>query len=195
MNFELLKKLVNELNSTNSTNDKKAILSRPEYNDDFIKQVFVATYDPFKKYYITPSNLRKNKDLVTASDLNLFELLDKLSSREVTGHEAIGLVNGFVLKNFSYEELIYNIFDRNLKTRTTSSIINKVHKKLVPVYDIPLAKKYEEHMKKVKFDVDRWFASRKLDGLRCNAIIDHDGNIEMKSRTGNPFLTLDLVVA
>ncbi|GAI80717.1 unnamed protein product, partial [marine sediment metagenome] len=77
---------------------------------------------------------------------------------------------------------------------TTSSIINKVHKKLIPTFDVTLAKRYEEHMKKVKFDKDVWYASRKLDGLRCVGVIDYDGGIEMKSRTGIPFNTLQLVI-
>jgi DNA ligase-1 len=127
------------------------------------------------------------------NNFDLFYLLDKLSNREITGHDALADVNGFILNNPGYEELIYNIFDRNLKTRTHDKIINKVFKDLIPTYDIPLAKKYEEHMKKVKFDIDAWYASRKLDGLRCNAIIDAKGEIEIRSRTGKPFHTLELV--
>ena len=194
MNFKLLQLLVDELNSTNSMNDKKDILSKPEYNDQFIKDVFVATYNPFVQYYVTPANLKKNSNLSTINNFDLFELLDELSSRKITGHAALGTVNGFILNNPGFEELIYNIFDRNLKTRTTSSIINKVHKKLIPTFDVVLAKKYEDHMKKVKFDIDTWLASRKLDGLRCVAIIDHEGNVEIKSRTGNTFHTLQRVI-
>ncbi len=194
MNFKLLQELVDELNSSNSTLDKTAVLSKEEYNDQFIKDVFVATYNPFVKYSVTPANLKKNPELCSPNNYDLFELLDKLSNREITGHDAISAVNGFIQNHLGYDELIYNIFDRNLKTRTTSSIINKVHKKLIPTFDVTLAKKYEEHMKKVNFDKDVWFASRKLDGLRCVAIIDYDGGIEMKSRTGIPFNTLQLVI-
>jgi DNA ligase-1 len=194
MNFKLLQELVDELNSSNSTLDKIAVLSKEEYNDQFIKDVFVATYNPFVKYNVTPANLKKNPELCSPNNYDLFELLDKLGNREITGHDAISAVNGFIQNHLGYEELIHNIFDRNLKTRTTSSIINKVHKKLIPTFDVTLAKKYEEHMKKVNFDKDVWFASRKLDGLRCVAIIDYDGSIEMKSRTGIPFNTLQLVI-
>jgi DNA ligase-1 len=194
MNFKLLQQLVDELNSSNSMNDKKSILFKSEYNDQFIKDAFIATYNPFVQYYVTPANLKKNSNLCVPNDLDLFDLLNKLSSREITGHDAIGTVNGFILNHPGFEELIYNIFDRNLKTRTTSSIINKVHKKLIPTFDVVLAKKYEDHIKKVKFDIDRWFASRKLDGLRCVAIIDNFGDIKIKSRTGNTFHTLQLVI-
>ena len=194
MNFKLLQELVDELNSSNSTLDKTAVLSKEVYNDQFIKDVFVATYNPFVKYGVTPANLKKNPELCSPNNYDLFELLDKLSNRELTGHDAISAVNGFIQDYVWYEELIHNIFDRNLKTRTTSSIINKVHKKLIPTFDVTLAKKYEDHMKKVNFDKDVWYASRKLDGLRCVAIIDADGTVEMKSRTGIMFNTLQLVI-
>ena len=104
MNFKLLQQLVDELNSTNSMNDKKDILSKPEYNDQFIKDVFVATYNPFVQYYVTPANLKKNSNLSTINNFDLFELLDELSSRKITGHDAIGTVNVFILNNPGFEE-------------------------------------------------------------------------------------------
>ena len=194
MEFELLKQLVDELNSSNSTLDKINVLSLEKYNNDFIKKVLVATYNPFAKYYVTSANLRKNSNLVTSNNYDLFELLDLLDKRKITGHEAISVINGFIQNHEEYKELIYNIFDRNLKTRTSESIINKVHEDLIPTFDVCLAKKYEDHQKKVDFDKDRWLASRKLDGLRCIGLIDHAGNIEMRSRTGNLFTTLQLVI-
>jgi len=191
-NYALLKEFVDELNSSNSTLDKTAVLQKPEYDDPFIKKVLVATHNPFVQYYVTPKNLKKRSDLVSETNANLFTILDWLSSRAVTGHDAITLVNSYIKNHQGYEELIYNIFDRNLKTRTSEKIINKVHKGLIPTFDVVLAKKYEDHMKKVNFK-DGWWASRKLDGLRCICIIDAAGDIEFRSRTGKPFHTLDLV--
>ena len=195
MNFKLLQFLVSELNSSNSTLDKTRTLSKPEYDDDFIKKVLVATHNPFIQYYVTSKNLIKRSDLCSPNDLDFFELLDKLSSRVLSGHDALATVNGFIENHKEYAELIYNVLDRNLKTRTGDKIINKVFPKLIPTYNVPLAKKYEEHMKKVKFDIDSWFASRKLDGLRCTAIIDALGVVTLRSREGNEFLTLDKVKA
>lgn len=194
MNFKLLQQLVDELNSSNSTLDKVNVLSKVKYNNQFIKDVLVATYNPYVKYGVTSSYLKKNANLATPNNYDLFELLDKLSSREITGHEGISIVNGFIQNHLEYEELIYNILDRNLKTRTTSTIINKVYKNLIPTFDVTLAKKYEDYQNKVNFLNNTWFASRKLDGLRCVAIIDALGDIEMMSRTGIAFNTLQLVI-
>jgi hypothetical protein len=59
MNFKLLQKVVDELNSTNSTNDKKVILEKYK-NDEFIKKVLYYTYNPFYQYYVTQTTLEKN---------------------------------------------------------------------------------------------------------------------------------------
>ena len=193
-NYPLLQKLVDELNSSNSTLDKTAVLQKPEYNDPFIKAVIVATHNPFVQYYVTPKNLKKRSDLVASSNTDLFSMLKVLSERTVRGHDAISLVNGYIRNFPGYEELIYNIFDRNLKTRTSDKIVNKVFPNLIPTFDVVLAKKYEDHQKKVDFATQRWYASRKLDGLRCIAIIDENGDIKLYSRTGKLFTTLGLVV-
>jgi len=193
MNFELLKEFIDALNASNSTLAKTAVLSDSKYHNQFLKDVMVATYNPFVKYYVTPANLIKNKELCNPQGLHLFDLLNKLSNREVTGHDAIALVNGFVSEHKQYEDIIHNIIDRNLKTRVTESIINKVHKKLIPTFDVVLAKPFEDHMKKVNFTTQLWYASRKLDGLRCVVIIHYDGSVEIKSRTGMDFTTLALI--
>ena len=77
MDFKLLQKVVDELNSTNSTNDKKVILEKYK-DDEFIKKVLYYTYNPFYQYYVTPTTLEKNysDDLVTLYKFSdLFEIL------------------------------------------------------------------------------------------------------------------------
>jgi len=195
MNFKLLEQLITELNVSNSTLDKIKTLSKPEYNDEFVKGVLKATHNPFKQYYVTPKNLKKKSNLVApiAKYADLFDLLRDLNARKITGYEAISEVNAFILNNKEFEEIIYNIFDRNLKTRVSEKIINKVFNDLVPTFDVALANKFDEKMAlRVSFK-DAWYASRKLDGLRCFGIIDEEGVIKMCSRSGNEFLTLDVV--
>ena len=78
MDFKLLQKVVDELNSTNSTNDKKIILAKYK-DDDFIKKVLYYTYNPFYQYYVTPATLEKkyDDDLGTLYEFSdLFEMLD-----------------------------------------------------------------------------------------------------------------------
>jgi DNA ligase-1 len=103
------------------------------------------------------------------------------------------MVNGYISEHSEHTDLIYNIIDRNLKTRVDVSLINKVWPNLIPTFDVALANKYENFEKKVNLNNGTWFASRKLDGVRVITIIDNEGNINFYSRNGKPFLTLDKV--
>jgi DNA ligase-1 len=83
------------------------------------------------------------------------------------------------------------MIDRNLKTRSTASMINKVKPGLIPTFDVALAKAFDEKtQKKVDWN-DCWFVSRKLDGVRCLTVIDENGEPKFFSRQGKEFLTLD----
>jgi DNA ligase-1 len=111
----------------------------------------------------------------------------------VTGHSAIQSVNGFIEKNKEFADVIYDVIDRNLKTRATTTLINSVMPGTVPTFDVALAEKFEGNEKKVNFDSGEWWASRKLDGVRCLAVIDENGDIKFYSRAGNEFLTLGVL--
>lgn len=192
--FKILRQMVDELNSTNSTNDKKDILSKYKDNE-FLKKVLYYTYNPTFQYYVTPENLEKNyeDDLGSLYPFNdLFEMLDILRKREVTGHKAINSVNDFCFKNESYKDLIYKIIGKDLEIRMGDSLINKVIPDLIPTFDCALATDFDKVP--VDFAKDKWIASRKLDGVRCLAVIDEFGKATLWSRQGNQFETLSKVV-
>jgi DNA ligase-1 len=186
-----LKRLVIELNQSNSTLDKKRILSKyPQ-----CKEIIKWTYNPFKQYYVTSENLKKQNitshtDMIKFTDI--FEMLDSLDKRKVTGHAAIASVNYFIEQNKAYDELIYRIIDRNLKTRTDAKIINQVWPGTIPQFEVALAERYEDFKSKVNFSTDSWYASRKLDGVRVITIIEK-GEVKFFSREGKEFLTLEKV--
>lgn len=191
--FKQLQMIVDELNSTNSTNDKKEILSKYKTNE-FLKKVLYYTYNPFYQYYVTPENLEKNYDLdlgTLYSFADLFEMLDALRKREVTGHKAINSVNDFCYRNEDYKDLIYKIIGKDLEIRMGDSLINKIIPNLIPTFDVALAIPFEDVA--VDFTKDTWYASRKLDGVRCLAVIDENGQVALWSRQGNEFETLQKV--
>ena len=188
----ITKKFIEESNSTNSNSDKLAVIEKYKNQPDLLK-VLQYTYDTFKQYGVTSANCKKRSDLCMPFTpySNIFELLDALASRELTGHDAIETVNGFVEENKLYEDIIWNIIDRNLKTRSTVSMINKVIPGLIPTFDVALAKAYDEKTQKKVDWKDGWFVSRKLDGVRCLTVIDMFGEVKFFSRQGKEFLTLD----
>jgi DNA ligase-1 len=82
------------------------------------------------------------------------------------------------------------VIDRNIKTRATGTLINSVIPGTVPTFEVALAEKFDPNDKKIDFESQSWFASRKLDGVRCLTIIDQTGKIRFFSRQGKEFHTL-----
>lgn len=190
--FQLISDFVEASNATNSNSDKLEVLKTYTQYESVCKALNY-TYDTYKQYGVTSANCKKNSDLMGHPNTygSLFTLLDDLNNRVCTGHTAIANVNRFVHENSIYKDLIFNIIDRNLKTRSTASMINKVKPGLIPTFDVALAKAFDEKtQKKVDWN-DCWFVSRKLDGVRCLTVIDEKGEPKFFSRQGKEFLTLD----
>jgi len=178
-----LQEFIDEMRSTSSATDKIAIITR---SSAFIHKVLEATYNPYKQYHVTSKTCIKNSHLCETYlgyPSVLFEVLDKLTNREVTGHNAIKLVNGF------NDNLIYKIIDKDLDIRVGASTINKAVPGLIPTFKVALAQEYKG---KCNWD-DEWYVSRKLDGVRCIARVDSEGNCLLFSRTGKEFTTLNKV--
>jgi DNA ligase-1 len=179
---------INEMRSTSSATDKIAIITR---SSTFIHNVLEATYNPYKQYHVTSKTCKKNNDLIDKTtfdfmDGDIFKLLNSLTRREFTGHKAIGIINGFVDYN---GQIIYKIIDKDLDIRVGAKIINKAVPGLIPTFNVALAQSYEG---KCDWN-DRWWVSRKLDGVRCLAITDEEGQCKLYSRMGKEFTTLDKV--
>jgi DNA ligase-1 len=192
--FQLLQQFITEVNESNQTTHKLAVLKRYADNE-FIQKVLHYTYNPLFQYYVTPETLEKNyeEDLGTLYQFsNLFEMLDCLRSREVTGHKAINSVNDFCYQYEESKDLIYKIIGKDLEIRMGDTLINKVIPNLIPTFDVALATPFED----VNPDLNKsaYFASRKMDGVRCLAIIDDKGKCTLWSRQGKQFDTLQLIV-
>ncbi len=200
-NLERLQSFIEDMNSTNSTLEKAEKLKK-YVDDEYIKKALLYTYDPYRKYYITPANVEKNAGFVEPHGVeSLFDLLDALHERKYTGHAALARVNSFLSDHKLYTKPVYAILDRNLKIRMDVSEINKVFGDFIPTFDVALAKAFEKAMtiadkkgkKKVNFELDVWFGSRKLDGCRCLCIIDENGDVSFRSREGHEFFTLKVL--
>jgi DNA ligase-1 len=182
-----LKLFIEEMRATSSSTEKSAIIAR---SSTFIHEVLEATYNPYKQYYTTSKTCLKNSELVAYGNTTpLLSLLKMLNTREVTGHDAIKLVNRFAQSNIDWD-LIYKIIDKDLDIRIGAKGINKGVPGLIPTFSVALAKEYEDGKCEWK---DGWFASRKLDGVRCLARVNEEGKCTLFSRTGKEFTTLDKV--
>ena len=186
-----LQNFIDKMRATSSSTDKVQIIKDA---DPFIHKVLEYTYNPFKQYYVTSKTCVKNSQLVNEDiahlGLELFNVLDQLNTRKVTGHDAITLVNSFVASCQSNGELIYKIIDKNLDIRAGDKVINKAIPGLIPTFSVALAKEYDG---KCDWQNDNWWASRKLDGVRCLAVVNYEGECTLYSRMGKELTTLNKV--
>jgi DNA ligase-1 len=189
--------MVRDLRATSSTTDKQGIIEDYcNHNSEaanFAKKILLYTYHPLWQYNVTSDNLKKKSSLRGKTYQNFFDLLDDLKSRKITGHDAIGAIHTFIDNHSNkdnIEELIYCIIDKDLKTRAGDKIINKAISDHIPEFSVALADKYDPNI--VDWE-DGWYVSRKIDGARCIAIVDDNGNTSFYSRTGKSFDTLDVV--
>lgn len=190
--FRELREFVNEMNSSNSTNHKVEVLTKYKYHP-FIKRVLFYTYHPYWNFGLTSANLKKREDLIAPSEVydDLFLMLDDFNERHMTGHAAIEAMNRFIKDYEAWSDLIYQIIDRNLETRATVTLINRVNPKFIPTFDVALAHDAAK-VKGVDIFDGTWFVSRKLDGVRCICFV-HGDDIRFFSRNGKEFLTLGKV--
>tara|TARA_A100000164_G_scaffold54034_1_gene42599 strand:+ start:813 stop:2105 length:1293 start_codon:yes stop_codon:yes gene_type:complete len=184
---------IEKMNSSTSTNDKVEIIRLANKN---VIRILYYTYNSYIQYNITPKVLNKRPDLCNKHTKfsSIFDLLDSLNLRLITGHKAIEETNGFIYCNPEYKQIIHLILDRNLKVRASVKLINKAIPSLIPTFNVALANKYDDKTKKkVDFKKDVWYVSRKLDGVRCLVVVDEKGKAKSFSRAGKQFHTLSLV--
>tara|TARA_B100000989_G_scaffold294024_1_gene272320 strand:- start:833 stop:2089 length:1257 start_codon:yes stop_codon:yes gene_type:complete len=176
-----IEQFIEKMRATSSSKEKVEIIKEAS---SFIHKTLEYTYNPFKQYYVTSKTCLKNSHLKERHSFDLFEVLDKLRNRNVTGHDAIKLINGLE------DESIYRIIDKNLDIRVGDKVINKAIPGLIPTFSVALAQNYEPKLCDWN---DKWYASRKLDGVRCLAVVDETGSCTLYSRMGKEFLTLNKV--
>ena len=174
-----IEQFIDNMRSTSSSTEKVGIIKEAS---PYAHKALEYAYNPFKQYYVTSKTCIKNSHLKQIHSLDLFEVLDKLSNREVTGHDAIKLVNGLD------DESIYKIIDKDLGIRAGAKVINKAIPNLIPTFSVALAKEYDS----CDWE-DGWYASRKLDGVRCLAVVNNEGECILYSRMGKELTTLNKV--
>ena len=190
--LEELQQFVDDMQATSSSLDKVEILFK---QSRFIAKVLEYTYNPYKQYNVTSKTIKKNPDIHKLGYVDLFYLLDALNKRTITGHDAIAYINAFTEGlNLDYVELIYRIIDKDLEIRAGAKVINKAIPGLIPEFNVALAQKYEPKLATFGENTDEeWYVSRKLDGVRCLAVVDEHGECKLYSRMGKEFTTLDKV--
>lgn len=191
--LEQFSKIVEELKETNSATEKIKRLAK--YKDDpAIIKYFFYIYNPFYMYGVTSASMKKNSQL---SELefykDIFEVLDLLRTRKLTGNKAIAAINGFANQNTPVIDLIYDIMDRKLGIGMGEKQINKALNNVIPTFDVALAATYDKE-RHDKYGLENYFIQRKLNGVRLVTVITYNADtdsteIKSYSRKGKEFTT------
>jgi len=164
--------LIQALKSESSTNKKIEILQSYS-NDENVKGALKLTYDPFIRFYINKISKRM-KDcprpfLTIFNDHSFSEfkkLLNALSERRVTGNDAIAATHLFLdACSDELREAFSLILKKDLKVGISIKSLQKAFgENFIEDFNVQLSNTYK---KDKNYKVDNWYASPKLDGLRC----------------------------
>jgi hypothetical protein len=151
-------------------------------DNEILREVVRLALDPFTNFYIRKIP-RYMTDAVPTRTLGqaLNDLFD-LSSRSVTGNDAIDWLTD-ILETLPADDakVIERIIQKDLKCGVQVSTANTVWSGLVHEYPVMLCSPFEEKLvNKIKFPA---YVQLKMDGMRFNAIV-RDGKCEFRSRNG-----------
>jgi len=163
--------IVEQLQETSGRNDKEAILKQNE-NNKLFKKVMHFIYNPYILTGISKKKISKKLKLPKEpSTLSIIEVMDYLQSHNSGRDEDIIFVQHFIQSQpESLRDFYAKIVSKDLSIGLTDGTLNKVYGDFIPVFDVMLAKKFEEHNHKIKGD---YIITEKLDGNRCVVIKDN----------------------
>lgn len=165
-----------------------------EYRSDFNDMIARDALDKSITYGVTSKGIEIQPQTADAHFSGWYDvfhsILERLASRELTGNTAIERITECLRYHDEEKQRFFlQILDRDLNLGISWDTYRSEVMGLNDQFEVALA----QHLEKAK-GVDpvngEWFASRKLDGCRCIAII-HDGEVEFRSRQNKVFTTLD----
>lgn len=187
--------ILEQIESTQGLNAKQALLA--SHSDNLLlKKIFQLTSDAYVNFYVAKVPKRKQQPgFCASSDRNfeeLFDVLEKCMSREITGNTARDTL-GVVLSKMNDFDFKWasRIITRKLRTGIGDSGIEKTWPGLLPKFEPALAKEVEWHLDdQEKLQIDTQFSypvivEPKWDGFRCIAV--KNGTVTMYARSGRVF--------
>lgn len=172
-------KILEDINSDTKKSHKLAVVKQHKDNATFLKVLKLAL-DPYVNFYVrkipiyTPNNTQ-------SLDWALLEL-DKLSSRQLTGHAGIEHLRN-ILSSLSVDDatVVERVIGKDLRAGFAENTVNDAIPNHISTYPCLLAKGYDsKSIKKMKWPA---LSQKKGDGLRLNAIVV-DSKVTLCGRSG-----------
>ena len=182
MEMNTILNIIKELRANPSSKAKEAIL-KANSNNELLKKVLKYAYDKVHfTYGVTVANIEKHP-LHESTNMDMFEFLDKLANREITGHEALRLAKSFLNKGNA--EIFKGIIDHDFKAGINDKTLNKIWKGLVPQPQYCRCDVFnKKNASKIQFPA---YIQLKCDGTYREAFVNN-GVVTFKTRSGESYL-------
>lgn len=158
--IEIIKKL-----QENSGNKLQEIL-QDNYDNQLLKDILYFVYNPYIVTGLSKKKINKvvhmqNKFRPAQSIKEVFEHLEEHNTgRDIDIAYVLGYIKG---QPYEWQEILVDIFTKELKLGITSKTINKVWKCLIPEFNIMLAEKYWDRMDELEKEKPDIIITQKLD--------------------------------
>lgn len=198
--LESLAELTELMNKTPSTNAKQELLAKYPNCSDILQRI----YAPHTRFWVSSRAIiqfEKKCEETHSEFTSLRELLDQLSTRQLTGNSALAAACGFMTQYCQtpeMREIFFKVIDRNMRMGVSLQTLNRVFPNPTQNFRVALAMSFKGDSSSLIGKEEPWYASRKLDGVRCLALAtktpdSDEWTIDCRSRTGRPFVTLEKV--
>lgn len=184
--------ILKQIQATNSSIEKESIIKGSLYNQLFV-EVMQFLCNDFIQVGLSKKKIVKKTGLNESPPYdNLSDMMNYLKVNNTGTDKIISQVQSFIQENvaMSDREIIAQILTKEIKLGATSTIWNKVVDVYiqVPVFDVLLAKSYDDYEGKIDDELRKGYViTKKLDGLRCVAIIDEFSNVRFFTRQGKEY--------
>lgn len=174
--------IFNELKNTTSTKEKFNILSKNKENES-LKRILKYAYDSVSYTYGVTYNHILSFESNDTSQKNMFELLEELSKRELTGHNALRECKNLINTLSEENKIIFKgIIDRDFKIGVSTKTLNKVWKGLIPTPNYCRCSTFKKGAK-ITYPA---FVQLKCDGTYREAHIEN-GVCSFRTRSGEEY--------
>lgn len=181
--MKTIEHIFDEIKSTTSTKEKFNILNNNKDNE-LLKKILKYAYDKVTYTYgVTFENCSKFQS-IDVSQVDMFDLLDALSSRKLTGHAALKACKDKLNSLNDDFQIFKGILDRDLKLGVSEKTLNKIWKGIIPKPKYCRCDVFNnKNIKNFEFPA---YIQLKCDGTYREAHVIN-GEVHIKTRSGEPY--------